>query len=716
MPSPIVWLLAAGWLGGSPAHAQEAAVPAAVAASAPAAAPAPGVQTVTITASKRFEKQREVAGTVSMLQGGDLERNAATDQEDLFKFTPGVQFGKGETSYNNIVIRGIGTTTCTVCGGGLQGTTGFYLEDVPLTDPVGKLSVPDIMPFDLDRIEVLRGPQGALYGSASLGGAVRYLLAKPNPGSFEATVQAGTSTVTRGGMGFGLYGMVNVPLSATGVSAVRAVAYDRKDGGYLDNPGTGTKDANAVRQKGARVLFGLKPLGGLSATLTLMRETTEQEDGSSVVPDRDKLEHDTPTASPRTSTFDFTSLALGHELAGHTLTSTTGYWRKSRRQAWDLTPLYNSLGLPFPIPLAQGLTDGTAKAVSEELRIANNPGGALSYVAGVFARRDSSSGSSSAVVQGPAAAFFDNVGRSSGSATEKAAFFDGEYAFTGQWSAGLGARYYKTAFVNDATNNGVVSPTGRGSEDGTTPKASLKYRFDDSLWYALASKGYRFGGVNGPPNFKPYGSDSLWNYETGLRLQPSRDTQVDLTVFHVDWDKVQVTYLDTSADVPTVLNGNVAKARSDGVEASLRYRVNASWDIHAALAYIDARTTQAFADASGSIPAGTALPFTAKLQTALQATVRFLGPLASAGRFSATSTFVGRRHLDLYGSNAAGGYHTLDLGLSFALAPWTLSANLANAGNHRGELSNVASTPGANYYEYFIQKPRTLTVSLRYDH
>lgn len=263
-----------------------------------------------------------------------------------------------------------------------------------------------------------------------------------------------------------------------------------------------------------------------------------------------------------------------------------------------------------------------------------------------------------------------------------------------------------------------LNPTNAGSTNGFTPKATIKYRFGDNLWYALASKGYRFGGVNGSPPFKPYDSDSLWNYETGVRLNPAEKLQLDLTLFRLDWTKAQVPGFDTSGPVPFLAIGNVGKARSTGVEAAARYRVTSALDLAAAVAYTRARTTADFASGviPGNVPSGARLPGTPSLQTALQANVRFDGPFESSGRFSATHTFIGKRTMDIDAINTAGAYATLDLGLSFARENWTLSAGIANVFDRRGVVGIVGGVPGLPVTDYFIQHPRTVSLSLRYDY
>jgi outer membrane receptor protein involved in Fe transport len=161
---------------------------------------------------------------------------------------------KGDTSSNTITIRGIGTSTTNEGSAAQQGPTGIYLEDVPMSSPIGKGVVIDPLTFDLDRVEVLRGPQGVLFGSGSLGGALRYLYNKPNMNEFQASVVGSYARVSGGDGDFSLFGMLNAPL-ATDTAALRVVAFDRRDPGYIDNLGSGTKDANDVHQTGGRLLL-----------------------------------------------------------------------------------------------------------------------------------------------------------------------------------------------------------------------------------------------------------------------------------------------------------------------------------------------------------------------------------------------------------------------------------------------------------------------------
>ena len=678
-------------------------------------------QRIVVTANKRSEKQRDVASSVSVISGSELERRGARDQEDFLKLTPGVQLNRGDPNNNGITIRGLSSQASPESGGGQQNPSGRYLEDVPLASPIGKGLVADILPFDLDRIEVLRGPQGALFGSGSLGGALRYVLAKPDMKSFGATVQLGQSSVSQGKTAPSLYGMVNVPLNET--AALRVVAFDRTSPGYIDNKSTKTLDANKVQQTGGRILLTVKPTQGLTATLVTSTQKTTQDDFSYVFGDAKKLEHDNPTLGRGTSQFDFSSLTVDYDLGSTTLTSITGNWKTKSNGVGDDTRLFGTLGMA--LPLVARVSSGNSESQSQELRIASKPGGNFSWVAGMFYQTNKGSGSGKQSDPSGAFGVVDLVDlNTKQNASESAFFFDGEYSLGGGWSAGLGGRSYKTktSFQQTGTVFGGPSnsPVLAGGDEGTTPKASVKYRFNENMWYALASKGYRYGGVNEGPPPTPFKSDSLWNYETGVRLVPAPGVQLDLSAYKLDWTNAQFTYFAMNGSLPFSGIGNVGKASSTGLEAALRWRVNPVFDVAASLASIDAKTTQSVQTMAGRAPvtiaSGTQLLGTAKMQTALQGNYRFSGPFGTAGRFNVTHTNVGDRVIDLTGYYKAPAYESLDFGVNLSKGNWILAAALTNATDQRG-IMNIQGTPDGNknFQQYYLQRPRTLDLSVRYD-
>ncbi len=418
------------------------------------------------------------------------------------------------------------------------------------------------------------------------------------------------------------------------------------------------------------------------------------------------------------------SLTIDWNLGAHTLTSITGHWRNKGTALIDDTELFASVGLA--LPQVSRPQSSTSKATSQELRIASNPGGSFSYVAGAFYQKVDSDGTGQQIDPSGAFGLTQLVDlRSTGSGTESAVFADTEYNFGNGWSAGAGGRYYRTETEASQTGTIFGGPANFGpltsQDSGFTPKLSVKYRFSGgNQWYAVASKGYRYGGVN--QNGREFKSDSLWSYETGLRLSPAPGVQVDLAAYLLDWKDAQFTYFYLNGALPESAIDNVGKARSTGFEAAVRWRVAAAFDIAASVAYIDAKTKAAVDLPTGggppiSAPSGSRLPGTPRLQTALQGNLRFNGPFESQGRANATYTHVGDRVMFLGGNKPAAAYDTVDLGLSLARGSWTLAAGVANATDERGVMSITGAPAGAGAFaQYFVQRPRTATVSLRYDY
>jgi outer membrane receptor protein involved in Fe transport len=539
--------------------------------------------------------------------------------------------------------------------------------------------------------------------------------------SFGSTAQVGVSRVSQGKTAPSLYGMVNVPLNES--AALRVVAFDRTSPGYIDNIGTMTKDANKTNQTGGRILFTVKPIKELTATVVTSTQKTSQDDFSYVFGDAKKLEHDNPTLGRGTSQFDFSSLTVDYDLGSTTLTSITGHWKTKSNGVGDDTRLFGTLGMA--LPLVSRVNSGASESQSQELRLASKPGGNFSWVAGLFYQTNKGNGAGKQSDPSGAFGVVDLVDlMTKQKASESAVFFDGEYSLGGGWSAGLGGRSYKTktSFQQTGTVFGGPSnsPVLAGGDEGTTPKASVKYRFNDNMWYALASKGYRYGGVNEGPPATPFKSDTLWNYETGVRLAPAPGVQLDLSAFLLDWTNAQFTYFAMNGALPFAGIGNVGKARSTGLEAALRWKVSPVFDVAASLARIDAKTTQDVQTMAGRAPvtiaSGAQLPGTAKLQSALQGNYRFSGPFGTAGRFNVTHTHVGDRVIDLTAFYKAPSYDALDLGLSFNKDNWTMSAGLTNATDSRG-IMNIQGTPDGNksFQQYYLQRPRTLDLSVRYD-
>ncbi|HSI56621.1 MAG TPA: TonB-dependent receptor [Ideonella sp.] len=723
-------LLAAGTTLGLSAPAQTTQTPPTEPTAASKAADPVELQQVVVTAGKRKQLQNEVAGTVTALSGAKLEQVGAETAEDVFKLSPGVQFNKGNADGALYSIRGIGTNTSSdnVIFG--QAPTGIYIEDIPFTDPYVFISSPDVAPFDLERVEVLRGPQGALYGSSSLGGAVRYLFAKPDLRQTLFSVLGGVSRVSGGDTGYTVNTMANLPLSRD-TAALRFVLTRRKDAGFVDNLQSGRDDINTNDAESARILLGLKPLPNLDITATYLNQRSKQDGSGAVSPDPDELTVRTPTDAHVDSRFELGTVQLNWDVAGLRLTSLTGYQTKRRDQRNDVSyllvpdfTLYG--GTPYPdVDRAINVEPRHSNSFTQEIRLAPSAPGAFNWLVGAFHQKANFFRSQVITLPGandpvnlPDDIYFDTVRR--GSATENSLFADLDWKITPRWSVGAGARYFRTEVEFERSNYGAPFTAFSDSDKGITPKFNTRFEFTPEVAaYATASRGYRFGGINTIGSV-PYKSDSLWNYEAGLRLQPSRELSASLSAFVLDWKDIQVSSADSDG---FVIISNVAKARSNGLEATVGWRPDANFSLNGSLAYTDAKIKAPFVSASGiPVASGTRLPGVAKLQTTVDAAYRFGGPFESAGSFTAVVQHVGKRDAQLDATLQLPAYTTVDLRLGFAWEHWELTAYVQNVGDSRGPSSAAVNystyqNPGAvNYTEWYPIRPRTVGMTLRYDY
>ncbi|WP_158080827.1 TonB-dependent receptor [Pelomonas sp. KK5] len=690
---------------------------------------------VEVTSGKRRQMQSDVAGTVTAISGADIESHGSADIEDLLKLTPGVQYNKGTADGSLISIRGVGTNSNGAAQGFTQSPTGIYIEDVPFTDPFAFVSTPDLAPFDLERVEVLRGPQGALYGSSSLGGAIRYILKKPSTSLTEGSVMAGISSTADGGTGWSTAAMVNIPIAmSTGKAGLRLVLNSRKDAGFIDNLGTGVKDANVIRVDGGRLLFTYALGDDFDATATYLRQHSKQADGPGISPfdyttgtgytkNPDQLKLQVRTAVPMAydSTFDLATVQANLKLGDFRLTSLTGRQTKSRGAREDFSRDFYDPSAPGDKWTSDTFYDSTS--TSQEFRLAPVTPGRVNWLVGAFwmsadVKRDQ------LVYHEPRAAVADLRFRRNGTATEKAAFADAEIKITDRLSADIGARYYKTQLSYDRivgnTDADATSTPYASGDSGTTPKVSLRYVIDPSMSvYALASRGYRFGGISNlgsSPQGLPYKSDSLWNYEAGWRWSPSKTASLDVSVFRIDWKDVQLSelYVDPVTTRSFLVTGNVGKARSQGLELAAAWRPFSQFSLKGTFAYTDAVTSGGISIGGTGIPDGTRLPGTAKVQGTLDASTNFEGPWDSSARVSALLAYTGQRKAQIDSDLSLPAYTTLDLRATFSWNSVEFSAFVNNLSNSRGLSSAVDYF--TTYTEFYPIRPRSIGVSLRYDY
>ena len=283
---------------------------------------------IVVTAQRRAERLQDVPAAITALSGDSLNELRLQGNADLAAHVPGLSFdvlGPGETT---LTIRGLGTSY------GLEPAVSLYVNETPLdirTD--GYAGAPDIDFFDVDRVEVLRGPQGTLYGSSSMGGAVRILTAQPDPGAFAVNAEVGGSSVSGGGEGYLAKSAVNLPLTAN--SAVRIVGTFEHVPGYINQAAPGdygvahpdlpvtARQINDVDLKSGRIMGVWKPTDALTIKPTFLISDVDASNNSDYVSNLPKFTKAATYPSPQASRLEVGNLEMDYHLDFATLMSST---------------------------------------------------------------------------------------------------------------------------------------------------------------------------------------------------------------------------------------------------------------------------------------------------------------------------------------------------------------------------------------------------------
>jgi outer membrane receptor protein involved in Fe transport len=699
------------------------------------------VEEVVVTAKTGTQKVRSISGSVSALSGAQLQTIGAQSFQDYLTRTPGVVFNAAVPGISTASIRGVATTTSISNN---QGTTGYFINDVPLTDPFNSAGIPDIDAFDVDDVTILRGPQGTLFGAASLGGAINYQAAAPNLSTYDAHVQATIADTKDGGAGGAGKVMVNIPIK-TDTLAVRGVYVYRSDAGYIDNVGTGQKDSNRTELNGGRIEVEWAPTASTRVNYLFLEQTQDTRDAGYQEPIlAGPLRKDTNFAEPTNLRTIIHSLRVDQDLGPATLTATATYHRKTLFSDSDLTAEFAPF-LPGLDPVHVAF-NAASKGETFEVRLASHPGGRLDYLVGAYyddTRENLLQSFQSANAVSVIDADFGGVfGPGIGEATAPGGvFFQGGIPFHGKELAGfgeatyhfndalkltLGGRAFNTKADSATTvggffellSSGVLTSTlaGKQSQSGVAPKASLTWTPNgDFMAYALASKGYRFGGPNVnasspgftiPPGFN---SDSLWNYEVGVRSNWfDNRLQLDATAFYIDWSDIQ---LQLFSPFGLAYLANAGKARDYGVEGTATLKLTPELTFQSNFTYLNAELAEDFDPGAGQpiIPDGSTLPGASRWQVANTLIYQWKGGLRPVVVLS--HRYLSRAPGDFQVGTPQGGYNQFDARATLHFDRFDLSAFAQNIGNSHAVTAGSLQTPLP--LEQFILRP--FTAGLTFD-
>jgi outer membrane receptor protein involved in Fe transport len=645
------------------------------------------VETVVVTAEKRVEDVKDVPMAVTVLSGEKLARQNLTNFDDYVNTVPGMNFTASEPGHTQLILRGINA-------GGVGATIGTYVDETPYGSSSalanGTITTPNIDTFDIARIEVLRGPQGTLYGSSTLGGLLKIVTNAPSTDEVEGKVQAGISDVDNGGTGFSLKGMLNVPVDDS--IAFRVTAYTDFKPGFVDDPVRGVKNLNWARETGGRAALQINVTNDFNIRFTAVAQDigtggNSSEDltvvGPDYAPTYGTYQQARTTPTPGYAHYRVYNGTMNYDLGWASLVSSTSYDTFKDLMFQDGTGVY---GLDIDGRLGQ-------KKFTQELRLASpDQAGPLEWLAGFYYTHENAGLRQNLVtgVGAPTLAFLELDSKY----IETAGFANLTYHFSDQFDVAIGGRYSHNS--QSALEFGLASAAGVSDGDVFTWSVAPSYHLDDqTVLYARAAKGYRPGGPNALPPIVPpgvptfYGADSLINYELGVKTDLlDGQLSIDADVFLINWSDIQLLVVSGGFAV----NANGPSARSQGFEWNVTWRPLDELSVVFGGAYTDAHLTADTDPILVGALSGARLPWAPKWNTSLDAEYTFDNVGDVRPFIGGSWRYVGERKSDFGGFVVAptpnqfdvGSYNRFDARVGVEWDKWTFEVYGKNLNNSKG--------------------------------
>ena len=607
------------------------------------AAPEAPLATVVVTATKEEQRLQDVPISLSAIAEAELERRGTFDLLDIAGSIPNVSFsfgnGEGRTQSRTLSLRGIYGAD----------TTGLYIDETPVDQ-----SLP-IKVVDISRMEVLRGPQGTLYGARSMGGTVRLIANQPDPSSFESRIVGELSATEHGSENYNVEATANLPLIENTLAARMTIYRDLTSGifdRFFGTPGDTSDSPRAVDRgtdqtttTGAKFSLRYAPTESVTLTPRLIYQSIES-DGASLAdtkPDNFTQQRPFDLPEPLTDRLTHTSLEINADLGWGEFVSSTSYLKRFNQQTEDYTQFTASpdaFDLTTPYPTTATVADDERR-ITEEARIRTGFLERFKLILGVFYQETTIDADFFSTAAGfdeffatqelglpPGSSVFGTDNLFSAISTDKtrdrAVFGEFTTDVTEHLSFILGARWFDAVssldrFADGIFNGGPSHDSGKQEEDGINPKYSVLYKLsDDAMLYSTASRGFRSGGVNThiPEDLcgdaladlgltvldvAAYNSDHLWNYEVGSKTSwLGNRLNLNGAIFYIDWSNlIQGVRLPCGFGY----TGNVGAARSRGVEIEIAARPTPQLNLNVGVGYTDAEITDAESDGAGALVA-----------------------------------------------------------------------------------------------------------------
>jgi iron complex outermembrane recepter protein len=690
-----------------------------------------GLSEIIVTAQKKSERLQDVPVPVTAINADVLVSNNEIRLQDYYSKVPGLNLElDGQTGVPTLSIRGITT------GGQTNPTVGVTVDDVPYGSSTfigGGFVSPDIDPSDLARVEVLRGPQGTLYGVSSIGGLLKYVTLDPSTDAVSGFLQAGTSDVSHGAQpGYSLRGAVNVPLSDT--FAVRASVFTRLDPGYVDNIQTGERGVNWGTTDGAHLSALWHPSQDFSIKLSALLQENNVH-GSPLVDS--SLGSESWDQSFLRGTggyeqrFQAYSANIHAKLGVFDLTAVSGYGVNTSSLSYDVTPLYGTYTeASFGVTGSPYFNDLKTSKFSQELRLSAPIGPNLEWLVGAFYTHEDSSYISNVLAEAPSGAIVGQGLYYSNPSTyeEYAAFTDVTYHITDQFDVQFGGRESQIKQSSSAVGSGPlnggdsVTPNADSKDNAFTYLVTPRLKLSpDVMLYARFASGYRAGGPNANAlvNNTPlkYDPDKTQNYDLGVKADfLEHRLSIDAALYYIDWKNVQVTVQAPCGCAVYITNGGGAK--SEGAELSIESKPLTGLTVAAWVAWNEAVLTKDFPPASSAYGlAGYRLPYSSRFSGNLSADQDLVVNRVWTAFVGGSVSFVGDR-LGLFQSTPTRqvypSYAKTDLHAGAKHDTWTVNVYADNLTNRRTPLQGGLDGPNtyANSHSFIYLQPRTVGLSV----
>lgn len=621
----------------------------------------PDIEEIVVTATKRLSTIQDVPFSVAAQSGEDISRSGASNIEELSRGFAGLSVQNLGPGQSQVAIRGVSAGQIVRDQPGVKEQVGVYMDESVVSL---SLFTPDFDLFDLDRVEVLRGPQGTLFGAGSVGGTIRYITNQPEIDRNYGLIEADLNSVADGGRGGHVKGMANMSLSDG--AALRLVGYSTEYAGFMDalsEKGSKHEDVNVGTRRGVRASLLWQVTDRLSVTPRIIYQEVET-DGFNREEAFNLFANPHTTSRPaialgereqyllleegfedETMLFDLT---IRVESEAFMVSAVSSVLSRDLLVSRDASALTGSVGVsPFGfadagVLFASNLQDTTElEQFTQEVHLTSVTESPLQWLVGIFysdlqrdyAQRLPTPGYDAYVdahLGAPVSAGTRNGYEIADSPymsdlpydiSQIAVFGEVNYALNERLEITLGGRWYdweeeRTFLSGGLFSNGDLQ-TDATESNGFSPRVLASYQVNDKLtWNAQAARGFRLGGVNDPLNaglctagdlatfgaFQAYDDESIWNYETGFKSDWDTGLSLNMALFHAQIEDLQVT-LDAGS-CSSRISFNVEEAHTTGIEFEVTLQPSEGLELSFAGSLVESQFDETVMSEAGGVLGG----------------------------------------------------------------------------------------------------------------